>query len=164
MKHFLHVLFLTIVLTSAICSCRSSKQSAVKYSDTTSVSVSESVSTLSTDEILSIFTASRELDLSGIKVEFFPPDSAHPDSRASPKSLTIEAASAKESTEQATKETAAVDDKKSENLSAQDSSSLQQDTQCDNDFLQRPNWVIFISIFAAILIIFLSIILKIKRK
>lgn len=164
MKHFLHVLFLTILLTSAICSCRSSKQSAIKSSDTTSVFVAESVSTLSTDEILSIFTGSRELDLSGIKVEFFPPDSTHPDSRASPKSFTIETISAKESTEQATQEKAAVDEKKSENLSAQNSSSLQQDTQCDNDFMQRPNWVIFISIFAAILIIFLSIIFKIKRK
>lgn len=164
MKRFLSVIFLTILLTSAICSCRSSKQSAVQYSDTSSVSAAESVSTLSKDAILSLISASRELDLSGIKVEFFPPDSVHPDSRAAPKSLTIETAKAKESTEQATKETAAVDEQKTVNLSAQSAASLQQDTQSDNDFLRPADWVIFVSVLGAILIVIFSIIFSIKHK
>lgn len=164
MKRFLSVIFLTILLTFAICSCRSSKQSAVQYSDTTSVSAAGSVSTLSKDEILSLISASRELDLSGIKVEFFPPDSVHPDSRAAPKSLTIETAKAKESTEQATKETAAVDEQKTVNLSAQSAASLQQDTQSDNDFLRPADWVIFVSVLAAILIVVFSVIFTIKHK
>lgn len=164
MKRILSVIFLTILLTSAICSCRSSKQSSVQYSDTTSVSAAGSVSTLSKDEILSLISASRELDLSGIKVEFFPPDSVHPDSRAAPKSLTIETARAKESTEQATKETAAVDEQKTVNLSAQSAASLQQDTQSDNDFLRPADWVIFVSVLGAILIVTFSIIFTIKHK
>lgn len=164
MKRFLSVIFLTILLTCAICSCRSSKQSTVQYSDTTSVTAAGSVSTLLKGEILSLISASRELDFSGIKVEFFPPDSVHPDSRAAPKSLTIETAKAKESTEQATKETAAVDEQKTVNLSAQSAASLQQDTQSDNDFLRPSDWVIFVSVLGAILIVIFSIILTIKHK
>lgn len=142
MKRFLSVIFLTILLTSAICSCRSSKQSSAEYSDTTSVSAAESVSTLSKDEILSLISASRELDLSGIKIEFFRPDSIYPDSRAAPKSLTIESAKAKESTEQATHETAAVDEQKTVNLSARSSASGQQDMKRDKDIMRPPDWVI----------------------
>lgn len=164
MKRFLSEIFLTILLTCAICSCRSSKQSTVQYSDTTSVTAAGSVSTLSKDEILSLISASRELDLSGIKVEFFPPDSVHPDSRAAPKSLTIESAKAKESTEQTTKETAAVDEQKTVNLSAQSAASLQQDTQSDNDFLRPADWVIFVSVLGAILIVIFSVIFTIKHK
>lgn len=164
MKRFLSEIFLTILLTCAICSCRSSKQSTVQYSDTTSVSAAGSVSTLLKGEILSLISASRELDLSGIKVEFFPPDSVHPDSRAAPKSLTIETAKAKESTEQATKETAAVDEQKTVNLSTQSVASLQQDTQSDNDFLRPSDWVIFVSVLGAILIVIFSIIFTIKHK
>lgn len=141
MKRFLSVIFLTILLTCAICSCRSSKQSTVQYSDTTSVSAAGSVSTLSKDEILSLISASRELDLSGIKVEFFPPDSVHPDSRAAPKSLTIETAKAKESTEQATKETAAVEEQKTVNLLAQTSADMLQDSRAEDNILHPPDWV-----------------------
>ncbi len=164
MTRFLSEIFLTILLTCAICSCRSSKQSTVQYSDTTSVTAAGSVSTLLKGEILSLISASRELDLSGIKVEFFPPDSVHPDSRAAPKSLTIETAKAKESTEQATKETAAVDEQKTVNLSAQSVASLQQYTQSDNDFLRPSDWVIFVSVLGAILIVIFSIIFTIKHK
>lgn len=164
MKRFLSVIFLIILLTSAICSCRSSKQSIVQYSDTTSVSAAGSVSTLSKDEILSLISASRELDLSGINVEFFPPDSVHPNSRAAPKSLTIENAKAKESTEQATHETAAVDEQKTVNISAQSAASLQQDTQSDNNLLRPADWVIFVSVLAAFLIVVFSVIFTIKHK
>lgn len=164
MKRFLSVIFLSILLTSAICSCRSSKQSTVQYSDTTSVSAAGSVSTLSKDEILSLISASRELDLSGIKVEFFPPDSALPYSRTAPKSLTIESAKAKESTEQVTKETATVDEQKTVNLSAQSAASSQQASQSDNDFLRPADWVIFVSVLGAILIVIFSIIFTIKHK
>lgn len=164
MKHLLSIILLTILLSSAICSCRSSKQSVFEYSDTTTVSAVGSVSTLSKNEILSLLTASRELDLSGIKVEFFPPDSAHPDSRAAPKSLTVENAKAKESTEQATQTASAVDEQKTVNLSAQSSASMQQDTRSDNDFLSPYDWVIFFSLSSAILIVIYSIILTIKHK
>lgn len=163
MKRFLSVIFLTILLTSAICSCRSSKQSYVQYSDTTSVSAAESVATLSKDEILSLISASRELDLSGIKVEYFPPDSIHPDSRAAPKSLTIAAAKAKESTEQATHETAAVDEQKTVNLSARSSASGQQDMKRDKDIMRPPDWVIGLTALLLLISFSVFVILYTRR-
>lgn len=69
------ILFFLALLLSGIASCRSSKQSVTEYSDTTSVVVSEVAEKLSNDDILSLIKASRELELSGITVEFFPPDS-----------------------------------------------------------------------------------------
>lgn len=156
MKRFLSLILLTILLPLAICSCRSSKQSAMEYSDTTSVAASEVVSTLSKEDLLSIFSASRERELSGIKIEFFPPDSAHPDTRAAPRSLTIENAKTKESTEQATHETVDVDEQKTVNLSAQSSASLQQDSRNNNDILHPHDWVFFLG-FTCTLILSLLI-------
>lgn len=164
MIRFLPIVLLIILLSSAICSCRSSKQSAFEYSDSTAVSVVGSVTTLSKDEILSLISASRELNLSGIKVEFFPPDTAHPDARAAPKSLTIENAEARESTEQATRETAAVDEQKTVNLSAQSSTAMQQDSRSDNDIFRPADWVIFFSILAAIIIFVFALTFTIIRK
>ena len=163
MKRLLSIIFLTFLLTSAICSCRSSKQSKVEYADTTSVFASESVSKTSDAEILSLFSASRELDLTGITVEFFPPDTAHPDARAAPKSLTIETAKAKESTGQATKKTAAVDEQKTVNLSAQSAVSLRQDTQSYNYLLRPSDWVIFVSLLCAIIIAIIYLIIKFRH-
>lgn len=116
------------------------------------------------NDILSLISASRELDLSGIKVEFYPPDSVHPDSRAAPKTLTIENAKAKESSEQATHETAAVSEQKTVNLSAHTSSALQQDSRRDNDLLRPADWVIFFSILCVILLLTIFLIISIKRK
>lgn len=156
--------FLTILLMSAICSCRSSRQSATEYVDTSDVVVDIAGETLTNDEILSLITASRELDLSGIKVEFFPPDSAHPSSRAAPKSIEIESAKAKESSEQSTHEQMSVDEQKTVNLSAQSSKALQQDTHSDNDLLRPADWVVFFSILGAILILSLILIIKTRKK
>lgn len=164
MNRFLSVIFLTILLSFVICSCRSSKQSTVQYSDSTSVIAAGSVSKLSKDEILSLISASRELDLSGIKVEFFPPDSVHPDSRAAPKSITIENAKAKESTEQTTKESVAVDEKETVNLSAQSSTSLQQDTRTDNDIMHPGDWVIVCCVLGAIILLAIAFFITLKLK
>lgn len=155
---------LTILLMSAICSCRSSRQSATEYVDTSDVVVDSSGQSLTNDDILSLIIASRELDLSGIKVEFFPPDSAHPASRAAPKSIEIESAKAKESIEEATHELSSVDEQKTVNLSAQSSKALQQDTHSDNDLLRPADWVVFLSILGAILILSLILILKTRKK
>lgn len=164
MKKPLSAILWAILLTSAIWSCRSTRQSTSEYSDTAAVSAETAGSTLTKDEILSIISASRELDLSGIRVEFFPPDSVHPRSRAAPMSITIENAKASESTEQTSRSTSSVDEHETVNLSAQSAASLQQDTQRDNDFLRPADWVIFGSVLGAILIVIFSIIFTIKHK
>lgn len=158
------IIILSIFFLSALCSCRSSRQSVTEYADSTSVVVDEVKDSVAMNDILSLISASRELDLSGIKVEFYPPDSVHPDSRAAPKTLTIENAKAKESSEQATHETAAVSEQKTVNLSAHTSSALQQDSRRDNDLLRPADWVIFFSILGVILLLTIFLIISIKRK
>lgn len=158
------IIILSIVLLSSLCSCRSSRQSVTDYADTSSTVVDEVIESHTTDEILSLLSASRELDLSGIKVEFFPPDSVHPDSRAAPKSLTIETAKAKESTEKSSHEQATVDKQKTVNLSAQSSAEISKDTRTDNDILRPADWVVFFSILSAIVIITLIFLIKSRKK
>lgn len=158
------IIILSIFLLSALCSCRSSRQSVTEYADSTSVVADEVKDSVAMNDILSLISASRELDLSGIKVEFYPPDSVHPDSRAAPKTLTIENAKAKESSEQATHETAAVSEQKTVNLSAHTSSALQQDSRSNNDLLLPADWVIFFSILGVILLLTIFLIISIKRK
>ena len=118
---------------------------------------------LSKNEIFSLISASRELELSGIKVEFFPPDSVHPDARAAPKSLTIENAEAKESTEQATHEMVAVDEQKTVNLSAQSSSAIQQDTRNDTNIFHPPDLALLFSILSALIILSLIFLIKSRK-
>ena len=146
----------------AICSCRASSQSSLEYADTTSVSVTSTSATLSTVEILSLFYAYQTLDLSGIKVEFFPPDSVHPDARAAPKSITIENAKAKETTEQTSHEQVSADEQKTVNLSAQSSTDIAKGTRTDNNILRPADWVVFFSILSAI-IIFLIFLIKSRK-
>lgn len=152
-----------LLLLPALFSCRTSRQSVSDYSDTTSVAVGVAESSHATDDILSVITASSELELSGITVEFFPPDTVRPDSRAAPKSIKIENAKAKESTEQATHEQATVDGQKTVNLSAQSSAAASENTRTDNDFLRPSDRVIFFSILAAIIIISLICFIKYRK-
>lgn len=156
-------LIVILLFLSALFSCRSSRQSVTDYADTTAVVIDEAVVTYSTDEILSLISSSRELDLSGITIEFFPPDSVHPDSRAAPKSIKIENAKAKETTQQATHEQASVDEQKTINLSAQSSTSVAENTRTDNDILNPADWVVFFSILSAIIIISLIYFIKFRK-
>lgn len=156
-------LIIILLFLSALFSCRSSRQSVTDYADTAAVVVDVAENSHSTDDILSIISFSRELDLSGITVEFFPPDSVHPDSRAAPKSIKIENAKAKESTEQATHEQATVDEQKTENLSAQSSTAVAENTRTDNDLLRPADWVVFFSILTAIIIISLIYFIKYRK-
>lgn len=146
-----------------ICSCRSSRQSVTDYADTASVVIDEVKASHASDDILSLLSSSRELDLSGITIEFFPPDSAHPDSRAAPRTLSIENAKSKETTVNASHEQAAVDEQKTVNLQAQSSSDLKLDTRSNNDFLRPADWVIFFSMLASIIIFFVILLIKSKK-
>lgn len=152
-----------LLLLPALFSCRTSRQSVSDYSDTASVAVGVVESSHATDDIISVITASRELELSGITVEFFSPDTVRPNSRAAPKSIKIENAKAKESTEQATHEQATVDGQKTVNLSAQSSAAASENTRTANDFLRPSDRVIFFSVLAAIIIISLICFIKYRK-
>lgn len=157
------LIVLSTLLLSVLCSCRSNRQSVVDYADSANVVVDKVDTSHSTHSLLSLISSSRELDLLGITVEFFPPDSVHPDSRAAPKSIKIENAKSRESTDQTTNEQATVDEQKTENLSAQSSSSVAEHTRTDNDLLRPPDWVISFSIISAIIIISLIFLIKSRK-
>lgn len=162
MKHLLSILMI-ILLTSAICSCRSSKQVAVSETVSDSTVVEHSHALAATDEILSFIDATRELDLQDISVEFFPPDSAHPDARAAPKKITVGRAQAKESTEQASKHNTSVAEQDTTSVKAASHAVTQENTKKECK-VPIPLWVTLLPIIIAIsLIIFLIIFPKFTR-
>lgn len=150
------IIFISAFLLSVLSSCRSSRQSVTEYADSASVVVDAVKDSAFMHDVISILSASRELDLSGIKVEFYPPDSVHPDSRAAPSSLTIENAKAKESSEQATHETAAGSEQKTVNLSAQSSSASQQDSRSDNNYFRAYRWELLLILTGVVLMLLYS--------
>lgn len=161
MRLALRILAIVILLLSAICSsCRSHKQSTVEYADTVSVTATSDNTTTTTDNILSIFTQSGELELSDVTLEFFPPDSLHPYQSTSPKSITIAKAKSKTSTDLLTTHTSAVDARKAETFTGQSSSDLHQASQTKSDVLRPSDFTIFFSVVGAILVLLVVIIIR----
>lgn len=158
------IVFLSILIMSALCSCRSSRQVNTDYADTTSVAVEKVSDSLESSDILSVLSASRELNLSDVRVEFYPPDSVHPDSRAAPRSLTIGGARSRSQAEQTTHESADMAAKETVNLSAQSSSASQQVARSENDFIRPADRVIIFSLLGAILISTIALIISTKSK
>lgn len=157
------LIVLAILLMSAICSCRSSKQTVTQTADSTAVEVSAAGELVSVDDVLSVISASTDIDLSGVTVEFFPPDTAHPYIRAAPKSLKIESARACNDTKAARHEVATVNDKDTVNISIEQSIASAQDTRSDHDLLRPSDWVFFFSILAVIVILLIILIIKSRR-
>lgn len=152
-----------ILLTSAIwSSCRSSKQVSMCESVADTTVVEHSHSMVASDEILSFINASKELDLLDISVEFFPPDSTHPDARAAPKKLTVGRAQAKESTEQASKQNATVAEVDTTYVKSASRAVTQENTKKDCN-VSIPIWVKLLPIIAAISLIILLIIFHKSR-
>lgn len=157
------ILSLLLLLLSAICSCRTTRQSVSESADSTMVEISETRTSLSTDEILSLINSSRELDLSGITVEFFPPDSAHPAARAAPKSLTIENAKAKEQSNAATHQVATIEENDTVNVNLAQSSAQAESTRSDAKILSPLDWVVTAAVLIAIILLIIAIYLSFKK-
>lgn len=158
------ILSLFILLLFAICSCRTARQSVSESADSTKMEITEAKTSLSTDEILSLINSSRELDLSGITVEFFPPDSAHPAARAAPKSMTIDNAKAKEKSNAATHQVTTVEENDTVNVNLAQSSAKAESSRSDVDLLRPADWVVICSILAAIVILTIVLLFKLKRQ
>lgn len=156
------IIILSIVLLSALCSCRSSKQTVMDYADTASVVINEAHDSVVSKEVGSVISISRDLDLSGIKVEFFPPDSAS--SRAVPKSITIESAKAKASERQLSVEQTTVAELKAVALRAYTASELKQESTSDVKALSPPGYLLFFSILISIVLVSTFVYLKFFRK
>ena len=150
-------------MVSGLFSCRSSKQSVSEYSDTTSVVVAETSEKLSHDDFVSLINASRELDLSGITVEFFPPDSIHPNPRAAPKSIRIESAKSKETKDVAEVAASTVDEQKTVNLSAQSSETRQQKNVSETEAYNPVSRIVRLAAFIGIISLIILLIFLKKR-
>lgn len=66
--------------------------------ESSATEASEVKASISAEDALTLVSSSIDIDLAGITVEFFPPDTAHPEVRASPRLLTIDTAKAKAAT------------------------------------------------------------------
>lgn len=157
-------MFLTILLMSAIWSCRSAKQSFSQSADSTAVVASEVKASMSAEEILSLVKSSADIHLSGITVEFFPPDTAHPDARAAPKSLKIDNAKANRKSDASTHKVAASVEKDTVNVNLSESSASAQSTRSDTKILSPTEWVFLSILPIAVIAIIIILIFIYKRK
>lgn len=157
------IFIFSLLLASAICSCRSSKQMVAESTDSTSVEVAESRMSNSTDEILSLLNSSTEFDVSGITIEFYPPDSAHPDVRAAPKTLSIDNAKARNETNASKHEVSTAAEKDTVNVSISQSTASAQATKSDNKILSPLDWVVVSTIPIAIILLIIAIFITFKK-
>lgn len=148
---------------SAICSCRSSRQTFTQSADSTAVNVNEVKASISAEDVLSLLNSSTNIDLSGITVEFFPPDSAHPDVRAAPKSLKIDNAKAKNETNASKHEVSTAAEKDTVNVSIAQSSASAQSTQSDTKILSPLDWMVLSTIPIAIILLIIAIYITFKK-
>ena len=92
MRLLISTILLILLSPLLLLSCRSQLVTQEDTSYTSNIDSTSQLSTLSMDRILSLFSSVTDLNLSGVTVDFYPPDSAHPDARASPKSISIDKA------------------------------------------------------------------------
>jgi len=151
---------ITILLMSAASSCRTTKQRATSTADSTAVEVTAAKESVSVDDMLSVINASTDIELSGITVEFFQPDTVRPGIRANPRRLKIARAKACNDTKAARHEVAVVNDKDSVNVNFNRTTATAKNTWKEYDMQKLSDWVIPMAILAAIAI---AIALLVKR-
>lgn len=154
MKRSLSVLFITILLTSTICSCRSSKESEIQTTQKVEIVATDTATAVSTHDIISLMTATSAVELSDIHVEFFSPDSLHPESRASPiKSLSIGKASSKIDSEFITMVTDSSATSSAGTLNAISDQSSHREDKHKADALRPDDWLVAFAIAGVLIII-----------
>lgn len=151
-------------MVSALCSCRASRQSSVGSLASDSVMVEAVDDRLSADDFFSVISASRELRLSGIRVEFYPPDSLHPAPRAAPKAIYIESAHASDSIKQAVQEQSTAKEHSTVNLKAASDTKVESHATVNADILRPAHWLVHLSIVCAVFIIIFAITFKIRHR
>lgn len=103
--------------------------------------------------VLDILRSASDINLSGITVNFFPPDSLHPDIRAVPKSIHIDKANVKETSDAATLKSAEVNDDENVNLRVDASTESKQESTSDVNALSPPGYVLVFSILISIVLV-----------
>ncbi|MDE6317202.1 MAG: hypothetical protein K2L73_02245 [Muribaculaceae bacterium] len=155
------LIFLSLLLL--LLSCRSHKELLVESVDDVRVERLIQNDRDSVSLIFDLLRSSSDILLSGLTIDFFPPDSLHPDIRAVPKSIHIDSARVNELSERATAAAANVSDKGTENLKSDSSSSKKENQRSDVRAFSPSGWTIFLLTVAAILIAGVFVYLKFFR-
>lgn len=121
--------------------------------DTSHIEGQIQASRASAATVLDILRSASDINLSGITVNFFPPDSLHPDIRAVPKSIHIDKANVKETSDAATLKSAEVNDDETVNLRADASTESKQESTSDVNALSPPGYVLVFSILISIVLV-----------
>lgn len=156
-------LLLIILLTLAMCSCRSHKEAMDDFSIEVSADASGAQSCDSLSKILSVLHSLVVVDIAGISVEFFPPDSLHPDIRAIPKAIHIDSVNISSKTNATRLEEDKVKSKETVNLHSTTSSKSKKKSKSEfNSF--SLNWFITFSIIIAAVLVSIFIYFKFFHK
>lgn len=83
------LIILTILLTSAICSCRSQKHIVEQSTEQTTVAVEQHSEAAVAEDLIAAIKTNSDISLSEVTITFFPQDSARHKARAAPASVTI---------------------------------------------------------------------------
>ena len=157
-------ILLTIILACAIYSCSAYRRAESESRSTEDSTLDITAEHLTNDDIISLITNTRELDLSGIRIEFYPPDSAKPDARASPRSVAIARARKKNSSLQAEEIHSSSCGKKTVNQTAHSSADSTQRSRSEGSLAAPSGSLILLSISGTILILIMILILKSRKK
>ena len=133
---------LTILLASAICSCRSHKEAQITTAATTQVVATAADTTDYTRAIVSKFQESSDVEISDIVIEFFPPDTIHPNARAAPKSVSIGRAKALKTAEADVHDDTHSTQANTRNITASSKETSVMESRQDTRAFHIPAWLI----------------------
>lgn len=156
------IIILSIFVVSGIWSCQSTRHSTVQTTDTSTVTISKAKASMTTEDVLTWLTSSTDIDLSGITVEFYAPDTTTPGARASPKSLTIADAKVSRGTQAGTYKHRTEAEEDTVNVESEAYTKSTTDTVAERTAFTPPRWIWVLAITAITVIAILSL-LKIFR-
>lgn len=154
----MRLLTLTVpfLMSAAICSCRAVRQSVSETADSAAVEISRSETFIYADSLFSLIKSSRGIDLYGITVEFFPPDSTGPCARAAPRSLSIDNAKIMEQAAAASMRGSVTKGMDTTTVRISEHSVAATKARSVTERLRPPNWMLVVSMVgAAIMVVFI---------
>lgn len=150
-------LLTTLLLTSAIWSCHTSKHASAELAVQTSTTAADTSSALVEESFLSLVNTVRDMQLWGIEVEFFPPDSLHPSAAPAPKSLSIQKAVTSEATDARSEATSSAEFSTSSHIDTDSTSTAHNISECDRNVFHPPRWAAVLALVGTAVVVVLSL-------
>lgn len=146
------LIILTILLASAICSCRSQQHIAEQSTVESTVAVDQRTESASADELIAAIKSNSDISLSEVTITFFPPDSAHPDARAAPASLSIGHVNAKKNINTNIQQKSEATENETVNLRSEENTATATKTDNEVNALSPPTSVLTLLLLGLIVI------------